>query len=885
MDLPPLPLVLAGPILRRVEKNLVSVWLALSEPREVTLSVWDGRVEAGTPLPLASGAATQTLRVGDQLHVVVVIVKLTEAEPLKAGHVYSYDLTFKKESETQTLKSLGLLKDEPGRRLALGFETDMLPSFATCPPELKDLRVAHGSCRRASANLPDGLAWVDEVLLAKDEAFKNPLLRPHQLFLTGDQIYADDVSRAHLLMLNKIGRRLISSRKDAAGGPFTAEQLPAAGKSFPADLVHFPAGFRLTLTRNEAGMTSNDGHSHLLSLGEFAAMYLTVWNNECWDDDAFADVDGLVPVTAQDSRPWFERLKAGGETELLRALLDPTKEEDLAKVIEDAATALEAARGRHREEVETLKRFRATLPRVRRALANVPTYMMFDDHEVTDDWYLNFAWRDRVLGSQLGMAVIRNGMLAYALFQGWGNDPVKFGGGDAETGVYKELLESAARLFREGADSGPDREAAGKLDDLMGVNLRNTVGAGGHFAETNPPVKWHYSVPGEQHLVHVLDCRTRRSFETRMSPPGNISTLRFASAAQGAADAQKEQLPPGPLPQGKEVLFVVASLQVLGPPVFDELLAPLLVRVFDTKDFDDLQKSRGSKAMPGTNPDAVEGWAFDPKTFEALLERMATYRRVVILSGDVHYAASNVMSYWKKGDQRPAQIVQFTSSGLQNFMNEKVILADRSFAFAQRMIRSKIGAARLAWEQASRSTLSFVGNPAIPPRLDAKRDQSPMLLPTRGWPAGTIVSQAAPPDWSWLVTILRDERPHDQRPAPARPFTLFPDDDSKKDADIADNSIDGYHRTANRHARQLEKLNHGRQILFVNNLGLVTFGRMTVKDQKCEQAADVLAVTHDLYAAQPDPDVAEPSLLKPEVYARHVAPLEHPFIKPPELGS
>ena len=29
------------------------------------------------------------------------------------------------------------------------------------------------------------------------------------------------------------------------------------------------------------------------------------------------------------------------------------------------------------------------LPFVRRALANVATYMIFDDHEVTDDWFLN----------------------------------------------------------------------------------------------------------------------------------------------------------------------------------------------------------------------------------------------------------------------------------------------------------------------------------------------------------------------------------------------------------------------------------------------------------------------------------------------------------------
>ena len=33
--------------------------------------------------------------------------------------------------------------------------------------------------------------------------------------------------------------------------------------------------------------------------------------------------------------------------------------------------------------------FAATVPYVRRLLANVATYMMCDDHEITDDWFLN----------------------------------------------------------------------------------------------------------------------------------------------------------------------------------------------------------------------------------------------------------------------------------------------------------------------------------------------------------------------------------------------------------------------------------------------------------------------------------------------------------------
>ena len=42
-----------------------------------------------------------------------------------------------------------------------------------------------------------------------------------------------------------------------------------------------------------------------------------------------------------------------------------------------------------------------------------------------------------------------------------------------------------------------------------------------------------------------------------------------------------DQVPLPPLPAGREILIVVAPLQVIGPPVLDEMVAPLSYRVFD----------------------------------------------------------------------------------------------------------------------------------------------------------------------------------------------------------------------------------------------------------------------------------------------------------------
>lgn len=194
-----------------------------------------------------------------------------------------------------------------------------------------------------------------------------------------------------------------------------------------------------------------------------------------------------------------------------------------------------------------------------------------------------------------------------------------------------------------------------------------------------------------------------------------------------------------PDPSGKEVWFVVSSLPLLGPPIFDEMFAPLLFKVFDAKGVDALQKNRGTRRMPGTNPDAVEAWCFDPVLFEILLKRLKAYSPVIILSGDVHYSATNVMSYWKKGDQEPTRIVQFISSGLKNVMPEIIQKIDRSFAIAQKMIRSQIGAERLGWEKNSPAPVQLPSNSDISPRLRGMLNKSPVLIPTIGWRGATSV--------------------------------------------------------------------------------------------------------------------------------------------------
>lgn len=951
----PLPLILAGPILRRVEPTLVSVWVALSEPLHVQISLWNGLVKdegnglinedasdtlfhTSQPILLPSGGqpavdTARTIRIGDRLHIAVVSFKLPPTDALRPNRHYSYNLTFRRQAAgvaKEDLKTLKLLQNDPidvRPNLALGYEPGFLPSFELPPAELTDLRILHGSCRRLTQRLEDGLSWVDDLIREARLGMPDPLdpakplVRPHQLLLTGDQIYADDMALPLLPQLIDRGRELLGDKE------FLPTRWPNGTKAtyWPADAKHFPPGLRHQFITSEARFTTVDRHSHLMSFGEFAAMYLFYWSNALWDIGSLKRFDDIIGAIAAVPDTWgamfrrseerpeddigddllkrflkllFEDLK---KAELRRALKDsefkdPEKErdcesgdqvvrkpldpgvltheklnrqsdcerekhrkiyefalglsaEDLAKfrgfvkdLQDDLSGMYEPVNSKRKQQVEMLFK---TLPKVRRALANVPTYMMLDDHEVTDDWNLNPMWCDRVYTSPLGRTILRNGLLAYALFQGWGNDPEKF-----ERGAYAELLNLASTSFPEGASTPPqeESEAAKKLDLLFGLD-----------GSENPPLKWHYSLKCARHLLVMTDNRTRRSFVSRIGPPGNL-----------APEALQEQIPAGPLPAGIEVVIVVTPLPVIGPPLFDEVIAPLSYRVFDLKSYIK-HGDEELKGMPGTNPDAIEAWAFDPETFEALLKRLEPYRRIVILSGDVHYGSSQFLSYWRKNDAEPARFAQLISSGLRNVMPEFIRFADRSFPLAQRIIRGKIGITRLGWDENSPAPVTLPADGEnVMPALRAKLERSPVMIPATGWPEGT--AEARPADWKWRAHVNIDNRSEDERPEPSRPAPL--------PADTRADTVEGYRQIAARHARQFKRMKHGRQVIFTNNLGLIRF---EIKENAGVKTLDVI---QGLYATHPEaPDPA-----KAELYTLHrvtLAALDGAKLdeKPPEFGG
>jgi hypothetical protein len=75
----------------------------------------------------------------------------------------------------------------------------------------------------------------------------------------------------------------------------------AMDPDLPVDRAHFPEERRLSLTRRDAQFTSEDGESHVLSVGEFSVLYLSVWSNAVRGTEVTGATSPPTPRTRRTS--------------------------------------------------------------------------------------------------------------------------------------------------------------------------------------------------------------------------------------------------------------------------------------------------------------------------------------------------------------------------------------------------------------------------------------------------------------------------------------------------------------------------------------------------------------------------------------------------------
>ncbi|MGE8186280.1 alkaline phosphatase D family protein [Pseudomonas sp. NPDC086278] len=426
-------------------------------------------------------------------------------------------------------------------------------------------QLLHGSCRKPHHPATDGLLCVDQLLASPHDATERPAL----LMMSGDQVYADDVAGPMLRAIHALIARL---------GLFE-EHLEGAVVSDSAKLYEHPASYyhradllpalesNKTLRERFFGgarkpiFTSSSADNHLVTLAEVLAMYLLVWSPTPW-----TLINPQPPVLTPERRKRY---------------------------------ALEQTR---------IDGFKAGLGGVARAMAHLPCLMIFDDHDITDDWNLSAQWEETAYGHPFSKRIIGNALIAYMLCQGWGNNP------DA----FAALLERTRLLSGTGHDRYLDSPVQdGLIDELLGFQ------------------QWHYVLPTSPALV-VIDTRTRRwRSEMNLKQPSGLLDWEALSELQ------------------QELLDHPSAIIVSPAPVFGVKLIETVQKVFSWCGYPLLVDAENWMAHRGA-----------AQVILNIFRHSRTPGNYVVLSGDVHYSfVYEVLIRHRKAGPR---IWQITSSGIKN---------------------------------------------------------------------------------------------------------------------------------------------------------------------------------------------------------------------------
>ncbi|MGB8972505.1 MAG: alkaline phosphatase D family protein [Pseudomonas capeferrum] len=531
-----LPLVLAGPVLRRLEPQRLAIWLVATQPLQPEFTL-DGAA-------CTANATCQVIPIGQ--HAFIHLLDIHFAQPLPCNQALGYDLR---------IDGQGIAEWAPH----LLYPGCQRPSFV-----LRDRldHLLHGSCRKPHHPAADGLLCADRLLAQCEQ----PEQRPAVLLMSGDQVYADDVAGPMLRAIHSLIERLrlFDEQLDGAvvADSTALYQHPASyyhrADLLPAQEQNESLRERFFGGKRKPIFSSSNADNHLVTFAEVMAMYLLVWSPEPWR---------LVNL---DMPP--------GLTEERQA--------------------------RYRQELPLIEAFASNLGQVARVMAHLPCLMIFDDHDITDDWNLSAQWEETAYGHPFSRRIIGNALLGYLLCQAWGNDPDGCAG----------LVERCQVLTGTTLDSQAQDELIGEALQFQG---------------------WQYSLPSNPPLL-VLDTRTRRwRSESSLAKPSGLLDWEALSELQQALLDHPSAIIVSPAP-----IFGVKLIETV-QKVFSWLGYPLLV------DAENWMAHRGAAQV-----------------ILNIFRHSRTPGHYVVLSGDEHY--SFVYEVLIRHRQRSPHLWQITSSGIKN---------------------------------------------------------------------------------------------------------------------------------------------------------------------------------------------------------------------------
>ncbi|WP_065978482.1 alkaline phosphatase D family protein [Pseudoalteromonas lipolytica] len=448
---------------------------------------------------------------------------------------------------------------------AFCYERADFPAFVI--PNRLD-KILHGSCRNPHHPAKDSLVAADTW---QNEQRQSLNAGADLLLLSGDQVYADDVAGPMLLAIEKI-ITLFGIFKE----PPLKLNLPACfSEQLYSRHLYLPKvpwqnrskwGVGYWLKKDEPHFSSLKAENHLVHFQEFIALYILNFSAVSWQLIDFAQTD--CPTLPPKHATQFQL------------------------------------------EKDALLGFADGLNKTQRLFANVSTLMMFDDHDVTDDWNLTAGWEHAIYQHPVSRRIVNNGLISYWLMQGIGND------------------------------------AGEKTLSLLSAFTKSFDGQTWQFKEFDKLILnfnyWHYELNTIPKVV-VLDTRTHRwRNEQNFNEPSGLLDWERLTELEESLLSHDKVIIVSPAP-----VFGVKSIEAI-QAMFNFCGQPLLVD--------------------------VENWMAHEGSAKKLLDtfrREDTPKETLILSGDVHY--SFCFSVQKRFGKHKNRIWQLTASGIKNEFPRKLI--------------------------------------------------------------------------------------------------------------------------------------------------------------------------------------------------------------------
>lgn len=542
-----LPVVIAGPIVRHTSCEQVNFWLVTSKQYQLEMTITEVNHDISVLSKRLNTEEVQHVQIGQ--HAFINLISLNIDVPLAEETQYAYTFDFIDALGRYTLSEL--MPDA----MYEGFEQ---PNFVI---KSHINNMLHGSCRKPHFDSEDGLIQADNLLKNLQQNITD---RPAMLMMSGDQVYADDVAGPMLVAIHQV-IDLLGLYDEAWQGTKvnTSQALYSSPLCYyrrdellPCSSANKAVYDKLFAASKKPIFTSVHARNHLVTLAEVFAMYMLVWSPALW--------------------PLLNLKKA-----------------NIAQENEQV----------YQDELKIIEGFVAGLPAVRRALAHLPVYMIFDDHDITDDWNLTRGWEEAAYGHPFSKRIIGNTLVGYWLCQGWGNAPDKL----------KALNHNLPRCF---GDEGYQNQDV-LIDELLAWD------------------QWHYSLSTTPKLI-VLDTRTQRwRSESNAGKPSGLMDWEALSELQQELINQPEVILVSPAP-----IYGVKMIETI-QRIFTFFGMPLVVD--------------------------AENWMAHSGTANVMLNIFRHYKtppHFIILSGDVHYSFFYEVTHRFK--RNSSRIFQITASGIKN---------------------------------------------------------------------------------------------------------------------------------------------------------------------------------------------------------------------------